>query len=257
MALGMGRLEAAARLGFAARGVMYVLIGWLALRTGRGEDGPGVIDYLGSGAGRLLVAGMAAGFFGYGAWRLLDAWADASGRGGDAKALVVRAGGGASGLLHLGLGAVALLHALGGGGGGGGEAGEQSARAALGLPGGWIALLLAAAALLAAGLHQLGKAWTADFLRRLAARAAARGWIEWLGRAGFAARGIVFLIVAWFFWRAAMAERSNEAGGLGEALAALPASLRALVAAGLLLFGLFSFVEARYRRIATPHLSPR
>lgn len=255
----MRKFEAATRIGFLARAVMYVMIGYLALRTGRTEDGSGIIEYLDSGGGRILLAAMAAGFLGYGVWRLLDAWCDSSAHGGDAKGLAVRVGGAVSGLVHVGLGCLALVHAAGltNGSGGGSGASEQGAATALSLPGGWIALLLAAAALLATGLFQIGKAWKLGFLRTLSPPPGARRWVVWLGRAGYLARGIVFSIIAWSFWRAAMAERSEQAGGVAEALASLPSIPQMLVAAGLLLFGLFSLVEARYRRIPRPDILPR
>lgn len=244
---------AATRIGFAARGLMYGLIGWLALRSGRTEDGAGIIDYLDGEAGKLVVALMAAGFLAYGVWRLLDAWTDSSRHGGDAKGLAIRAGGAVSGLLHLGLALLALRHVLGDGGGAG-DSSEQGAATALGYPGGPALLLVAAAALLATGLLQFGKAWTLHFLSHLDAAAPGRRWIAWLGRAGFAARGIVFLIIAWFFWRAGVEQSADRAGGLDEALASLPSGLETIVAAGLLLFGLFSLVEARYRRLPPPAL---
>lgn len=244
--------ETATRIGFAARGVMYGLIGWLALKSGRTEDGEGVIRYLDSGSGRFVLAAMAVGFFAYGAWRLLHAWHDPERRGADAKGAAVRAGGAFSGLVHLGLGAAALLHALGSGGGGGnGGAASQGASAALDLPGGTVLLLLVAAALLATGLFQLKKAWTLDFMDDLTA-GKDQSWLCWLGRAGHAARGLVFALTALLFFRAATQQRSSEAGGIGEALGALPSGLQAAVAAGLLLFGLFSLAEARFRRFSNP-----
>ena len=256
-----GKFEAATRTGFAARAVMYVLIGYLALRTGRTESGAGLIEYLDSGAARILLALMAAGFLGYGFWRLLDAWSDASHRGDDAKGLAERAGGVVSGFLHLGLGILAIVHVLGltglggsggGGGGGGGAATQQGAATALSIPGGWILLLIVAALLAGTGIFQIVKAWKLGFMRYLVPPPGARRWVEWLGRLGYFARGIVFLLIGWFFWEAAMAERSDQAGGMAEALAALPSAPKMLVAAGLLLFGLFSLTQARYRRIPRP-----
>jgi hypothetical protein len=58
--------------------------------------------------------------------------------------------------------------------------------------------------------------------------------------------------MAWLFARAALAGDPGEAGGMGAALGALPGNLHALVAGGLLLFGLYSLVEARWRRIPEP-----
>ena len=164
-----------------------------------------------------------------------------------------------SGLAHLGLGAAAALHALGsaGRGGGGGSQAESGAETALALPGGGVILILAAAVLLATGLVQLGKAWSLSFMRPLGGGNEARRWLCLLGRAGFAARGTVFLIIAWFFWRAGQEGSSAQAGGVAEALRALPSSLQMVVAAGLLLFGLFSFAEAWFRRIPDAHVGQR
>jgi hypothetical protein len=242
--------ELLTRAGFAVRGILYGLIGWLALKSGRTEDGEGILATLDTSSGQFLLAAMALGFFAYAAWRLAEAWVDASGHGGDAKGLAVRAGGAVSGLIHLGFGIAAMLRVLdSGGGGGGGDSARQGAQTALNLPGGWLMLVAAAGLLAAVGLFQIGRAWTASFMRNLAPSGAARDWICRLGRAGFLARGIVFLVMALFLFRAGNEERSSEAGGVGEALGSLPASLQMAVAAGFLLFGLFSLAEARYRRI--------
>ena len=254
--LGGGTFEKFTRLGFAARGLIYFLIGYLALRSGRAEDGGGIIDYLASGSGLILVAIMAAGLLAYGAWRLLEAWIDSAGRGSDPKGAAARAGGAVAGLVHIALGVAAALHALGSGGGGGDSA-ESGARTALGLPGGGLVLILVACLLLATAFVQLANAWKQNFMRHIGGGVAARRWIGWLGRAGFLARGIVFLIIAWFFWRAGSEESAGQAGGIAEALQSLPDALRTLVAAGLLLFGLFSLAEARFRRIEDPHVGAR
>lgn len=241
------------RLGFAARGMMYVLIGLIALQAGRAEDGAGAMETLNGGAGKLLLALMAAGFAAYGLWRLADAALDNEGHGSDAKAWLMRLGGAASGIAHLGLAYLAAGLALGSGGG---EAGSDSARdgaaTALELPGGWTLLLLAAVGLLLVGGYQLVNAAKGSFLRRLDPRAANSGWVRVAGRIGYAARGIVFLVMAWFLGQAGLEGRAGEAGGMGEALASLPKNVELVVAFGLLLFGLFSFVEARHRRLRDP-----
>ena len=70
-----------------------------------------------------------------------------------------------------------------------------------------------------------------------------------LTRIGFAARGTIFLLMGWFLVQAARAQTSAAAGGIDEALGSLPQAAQIAVAAGLLLFGLFSLTEAFYRRI--------
>jgi hypothetical protein len=118
-------------------------------------------------------------------------------------------------------------------------------------------MALVAAALLATGLYQLVKAVRAGFLRHLDGRAARRPWIVWMGRLGYAARGVIFAMIGWFCWKSASNDDASEAGGLREALASMPDTLQLATAAGLLLFGLFSLVEARFRRINDPHVLRR
>ncbi|HEV7658574.1 MAG TPA: DUF1206 domain-containing protein [Allosphingosinicella sp.] len=245
----MTTFEAVTRLGFAARGLMYASIGYLALRSGRTEDAGGAMNYLATGAGGFLVAAMAAGFFSYGAWRLIEARIDSEGRGKDAKAIGARLAGAGSGLVHLGFGAVAVLAALHSRKGGGGDTPEEGAAMALSLPGGEALLWIGAAIVAAVGVQQFRKAWSLKFLKHLKPEAARRAWIPWLGRAGFAARGIVFLVIAWLVVRAARSHSSAAAGGIDDALGSLPRSVQVAVAAGVMLFGLFSLTEAVYRKM--------
>lgn len=247
--IGMKAFEAATRLGFAARGLMYGAIGWLAFRSGRTEDPSGVLVYLATGAGAVLVAVMAAGFFSYGAWRLWEAWLDSEGRGSDAKGIGVRLAGAGSGLIHLGFGGAAILAALHMHRGGGGDAPKTGAAMALTMPGGDWLVYLGAAIVAGVGIQQFRKAWTLKFLRRLEASGARQGWIGWLGRAGYCARGAVFLTMAWLLVHAAQAHSPSAAGGIDDALGALPRAAQLAVAAGVFLFGLFSLTEARYRRM--------
>jgi hypothetical protein len=244
------------RVGFAARGIMYVLIGYLALRSGRSEDGSGALGYLAEGSGKLLLATMALGFLAYGIWRLSEALIDTEGHGSDAKGAAVRTGGAVSGIIHLALAFLSTNLAFGQQGGSG-EGTQQGAATALSLPGGALLVGLAGVALVATGLWQIMKAVRADFLRQLDGGAARQPWVMWLGRAGYAARGLVFLIMGWFFVQAGSASDASQAGGMGAVLESLSGGVRMVVALGLLLFGLFSLVEARYRRINDPNVLGR
>lgn len=239
------------RLGFAARGLMYALIGYLALRSGRTEDPGGILAYLSSAAGRPLVAAMAVGFVAYGAWRLLEAWVDSEDHGSDWKGLGARMAGVGSGLIHFGFGIMAIRLAVGAHGGGG-DSSKTAAATALHLPGGDLLLYFAAAFLAGVGVAQLRKAWRLKFLRHLETRAAAQAWIAWLGRLGYLTRGVIFAVTGWLFLHAAQAHNAAAAGGIDEALGSLPRPVQIAVGAGLVLFGLFSLVEARFRRIAAP-----
>jgi len=95
------------------------------------------------------------------------------------------------------------------------------------------------------------------FLKHIEPAAASKPWVKWVGRLGYLARGVVFVLVGLSFWRAGAAEAPGAAGGTGEALGSLSATSLAIVAAGLVLFGLFSFVQAIYRRITDPQVIER
>jgi hypothetical protein len=228
----MSKLELLTRWGFAARGLTYLLVAYLAVRSGRPADGPGALGFVAQGSGRIT-----------------DALSDTDGHGSGEKGAGGRLAAGASGLVHLGLAVLAAMLALGERGGSSGDGQQQGAATALELPGGSILVGIAAAALLAVGLWQGVKAWRASFLRHLSPEARDEPWAKWLGRAGYAARGLIFLGMAWFLGRAALSADASQAGGLAEVLASEPAPLRIATAAGLALFGLYSLVEARYRRI--------
>ncbi|MBU8538654.1 DUF1206 domain-containing protein [Falsiroseomonas tokyonensis] len=258
-------LEWLARFGYAARGAVTLVVGLLALLAAVSPGG----DVTGSrGAiqtiftqpfGVALIAIAAAGLFGFALWRLCQSVLDADGRGRDAKGLAVRLGQGVSAVTYLGLGIFAVGLVLGRGGGGADE--NESVRD-------WTAWLLTqpfgrwlvaavGLAVIGAALGMAAQAWTARFREELSCDARAARWVVPLGRAGYAARSLVFLLIGGFLVLAAWQSDPSEARGLGGALLALQAQpygrgLFGLVALGLAAFGAFEFAEARYRRIRPP-----
>ena len=246
---GESKFQSWTRVGFAGRGLLYIVIGLLVLGTGRTEDLTGALEYLDRGAGRLLLMILAAGLATYGLWRLADAAVGMENTGTDGKAMRKRGAAGVIGAIYLYLAYKAariLFH---------GSAGESSAQEqadiVLDLPGGTVVLAAAALVMLTAGGFQLYKAVKCTFLRRLDV-AAQQPVVKWLGRIGYAARGVIFIAVGLMIGRAAIDEQSTEAGGMEQALDLLSGPLLYAVAGGLMLFGLFSIIEARYRRIHEP-----
>lgn len=238
-----------ARLGFVTRGLLYVVIAWLVIATGRTEDLTGAMEYLGHGVGRGLMIFMVAGMAGYGLWRLADAAFGMDSGRGHPKAWRRRLAAASSGAIYLFL-AYKALRIMFGQRGHVGDV-QQNAATALHLPAGDLALLIAAAVLAGAGAVQLWKAHTCSFLHHLDA-VAQHPVAKWLGRVGYAARGFIFLTIGWLLFRAALDHRPTEAGGLEQALDALRGPLQFPVAAGLALFGCYSLIEARYRSISKP-----
>lgn len=241
------RLTALTRIGFATRGLLYIVIAVLILRTGRAEDPSGALEYLGQGGGQLLLGIMAAGLIAYGIWRIADAALDIERHGSDRKGAMERLGAGVSGLVHLFLAwqSIGLIR----GAAASGDGTREGAQMALRLPGGWALVVAAAVVLLVVGAIQLVKAVKGSFLRYLDPSVASRQWVRWSGRAGYAARGLVFLVSGYFLVRAGLEERAGATGGMAYVLEWLTSPFDLIVGVGLLGFGLFSLVEARYRRL--------
>ncbi|MEG8038156.1 DUF1206 domain-containing protein [Sphingomonas sp. LR60] len=241
------RLTALTRIGFATRGLLYIVIALLILRTGRAEDPSGAIEYLGQGGGQVLLGVIAAGLTAYGIWRLADAALDIERHGADRKGMLERVGAGVSGAIHLLLAwqSVQLMR----GAALSGDGTQESARTAMQLPGGWALVLIGAAVLCVLGVVQLAKAVKGSFLRYLAPAIARQQWVQWSGRAGYAARGLVFLISGYLLARAGIEEQASQAGGMARVLSWLTNPFDLIVGVGLFAFGLFSLVEARYRQL--------
>jgi hypothetical protein len=251
-----------ARVGFVAQGVLYLTIGVLSALAAAGMGGRAVTDAHGAmgvldgSFGRPLLAILAVGLFGYGAWRIVQSITDAEQKGSDAKGIAVRIGTAAAAIAHLAIGWGAMSLALWNRAGGGHDANAQHWTArALDLPGGSLLVVIAALGFAAFGIYQLRNAWIAKLddeleLGRLAPTIQ-RAVIA-IGRFGIAARGVVFVVVAVLFGRAAMDRDPSEAGTTGSSLRELFAFGRwpfVLVAAGLAAYGIYELINARYRRI--------
>ncbi len=237
------------RVGFLARGLLYMMVALLALQTGRTEDLTGALGRLASGSGRLLLVVVAAGLATYGLWRLADAAFGIEHRGSDREAIVKRAGAGLSGAIHLYLSYKAVRIVVAGESAAKNE--QQTADWLLDLAGGSIVLALVAAGLAIAGIAQLLNASRCNFLHNLDHRATAPA-VKWLGRIGYAARGVIFLTVAFLIGRAALDGRSAEVAGMEQALDFFSGPVLYAVALGLMLFGAFSIIEGLFRRLQEP-----
>lgn len=239
-----------ARLGFAARGFLYILIAALVILTGETKDLTGALKYVGHGIGKALLAVLAIGMAGYGIWRLCDATFGMESGHDRWKAGAKRVGAAASGVIYcvLAFKAARIIVAQPPSG----NETQNDAAQALHMWGGELLLFAAAAILAGAGLVQLYKAALATFLRHLDSDAARPWWVQWLGRIGYGARGIIFLTIGYMLFRSGLDRSAAEAGNLGSAMDWLSEPVRQLVAAGLLVFGLFSILEAAYRPIRKP-----
>ena len=253
-----------ARLGYLARGFVYVLVGVLAGLAAIGErSGPEgtrgtLLEIFRHPGGQLLLGAIAAGLAGFALWRVVQALLDPERKGTGAGGIGQRAGYLFSAFIHGGLAATAARLALGERVTGGEDAEARSWTARLmDAPAGRWLVALAGAGLLAYGLYQLWRAWKANLAKRLDLSRLSpetRAWALRAARAGAAARGVVSGILGLFVIRAALAYDPGKARGLEGALRSVREQaygpwLLGAVALGLAAFGFFEIVKARYRRI--------
>lgn len=255
-------IERLARVGIVARGLVYLVIGALAVQAAVGAGGTTTDTKGAMGAihetafGDVLLGIMAAGLFGFALWRFVQVVMNPEHERG-AKGIMRRVGFAVSGLIHVGLGVTAIQLIEGTTGSGASGAPQHWTARALATPLGVWLVGLAGAIVIGFGVHQIYTAYKADFRKELELRemdARKRAWATRSGRVGLAARGVVFDIVGIFLVQAALRADPGQARGLDGALAALAARpfgsfLLGAVALGLVIFGLYCFVDARYRRI--------
>lgn len=247
-----------------AKGVSYALVATLALLLaadagGRATGREGALELIADEAyGRLAIIGFAAGFAAYALWRLAQALLDRATEGTDAGGLAKRAGYFARAVLYLALAGTALT-LLDGTGSSGSETRETRGATAEALtwPGGrWLVGAIGLGFLAAAAFNGY-RAFTQKFEEKwyvddLGERT--QGVLAGVGSAGLLARLVVFGLVGGFLVKAAWEYDPQEAIGIDGALrkvvdGAYGEVLLGILAAGLLCYALFCFVEARYRRV--------
>lgn len=243
------------RAGFASRGIVYVIVGIIALsaawRGGQAEGTTGALATLRDEPwGQALLWIVAIGLFAYAVWRALAAAMDLDGHGSDTKGIVGRIGMTVSAIVHAALGVQALGFAMGGGGGGGGSTQDWTAQL-MSVPFGRWLVGLVGVAVIGAGIYYAQKGFTGKYKQRLR-RTEMTEKLDPAAKWGLVAHGIVVGMIGAFFVYAAWTADPSEAGGIGQAFqtvrdAAFGRILLGLLALGMLGFAVFCFIEAAYR----------
>ena len=254
--------EGLARGGYAARGVIYVLIGILALRLARGvgtekASQQGALRTIAHQSfGRTLLVAMAIGLAGYALWRLAQALVGETPEAGkhDAKDRVAAVG---SGIAYAAFCVIAISVLRGKSGGNSSSSSRKATADALGWTGGRELVGLVGLVIIGIGAYQIYQGVAKRFLEDSKTgemTAEVRRAFTYLGVAGHVARGVAFVLIGIFAIKAAIDYKPREAVGLDGALYRLTqhtyGSVALLVVAlGLIAFGAYSLADARFRKI--------
>lgn len=252
-------IRALARLGFAAIGVVYLLMGILALmaatdksqkvQAGREQAVKHLQDLP---AGNVLLGFIAVGLLGYIVWRFTQAIVDTEQKGSGLKGIGIRAWYVASGLFYSGLALYAGRLALHGRANSSGNTQQTLTAKVLAWPAGDWLILVAGVVTIGVGLFQIYRALAHKLKSDVDAQrlsAEQERLVYRTAQIGVAARGVVVALIGYFLVQAGQLSRAEAVGTTNDAfnmLAAMGPIALGTVAVGLIAFGIHSLVQARY-----------
>ncbi|MFD0859633.1 DUF1206 domain-containing protein [Roseovarius aquimarinus] len=251
------------RTGYGARGVVYLIVGGLALWAvfwGGAAQGTqnALADLKQLAFGNLLLWLIGLGLVAYMVWRLIDAAMDLEDYGSGAKGIFARLAQAVTGLIHGALGLSIIRLGMGQASGGGNGAENWTARL-MSLPYGPSLVAVLGAAVIGAGLYYMQKGLRGKYREDIRITPVTRK-LDPLMKLGFVAEGVIVATIGGFLLYAGLTSDPGQAGGVGQALGYIRsmeygAFLFAVIAVGLLCFALENMVEAVYR-IVPRHAGP-
>jgi hypothetical protein len=255
-------LEGLARVGLIAYGVVYLLIGWLALQIAWGASASKSADT--SGAlrtladqpfGKILLWLVALGLVALALWQASEAiWGYRNREA--AKRIPKQATSGAKAVIYAALGISAALVALGSGSSSS-QSQQHATSGVLAWPGGRVIVVVAGLIIIGVGVAEVVKGVKKSFSEQIDTSSlspAAREGVARLGQVGYIAKGVAFGVVGGLLSYATLTFDRQQAQGLDGALQTILAQpfgkfLLTAVALGFVAFGLFAMLQARYRRM--------
>jgi hypothetical protein len=256
-------LEFLERAGYVIRGVLYAVMGGLALGLalgigGAATDQSGSLVILSGGpAGKALLVAVAVGLGAYSIWGFVRAIFDPLNRGDDPAGIAERLGFAWSGTAYAAI-TIFALHLLAGSGANPSHDGAQSAISrVLAYPAGHLLTMGIGVVAIGVGLGQFVDAYRAIFakdLKRTEMKPAEKRIADMLGRFGMFSRGVVFTLVGWFVFQGGLHHDPSRVHGYSGAFLFLLGQpfgrlLLGIVALGFVALGLHSFACARWIRL--------
>ena len=255
-------MEGAARAGFTARGVIYLLVGLLALQIAFGDSGKqadqgGALEEVAQKPfGAVLLWALGIGLVGMALWRLSEAVFGAAGP--DGRTWKKRLASGARAVFYGFVAYSVLSFAAGSGGSGSSDGKSRDATAKiLDLPAGQWLMGVAGVTVLCAGIWMAVQAMRRSYHKHMRLGEMSRQvrrTVDTAGVGGGVARGLVFAVAGGFALRAAVEYEPDKAKGMDDTLRSFTETpvgpwLLVVIAVGLMLFGVFSFAMARWRKV--------
>ncbi|WP_423822406.1 DUF1206 domain-containing protein [Salinisphaera sp. SPP-AMP-43] len=252
-----------ARIGYGARGLVYLFFGILALRAAwelsEAEDVRGTLVALhGEPGGQITLLVLAAGLSAYGFWRFVQAVLDVDRHGWGPGALAVRGALLVSAASHGSLAWVGFKLAMSWSSDPQGQPIQHAVATTLEWPYGRELVVLLGTAIAGAGVAHLYKAAVGGFRKWFEAGPRAMCWIDPVSRIGLTARGLLFIGVGGFVIYSAITLDPSDSKDVQGLLVWVQQHVYGRVvlavwAAGVMLFGCYSMIEAFVRRVG---LSP-
>ena len=255
-------LEALERLGYVVRGVVYGVMGYLALglalsRSGAATDPAGSVAMLGASPfGRPLLVAVVIGLGAYSVWGFVRAIFDPWRRGSDPTGIAQRLGYAWSGFAYASL-TLFALNLLAGGGTTTADTTQSAVRSILTLPAGRLLAIATGVVTIGVGIGQFAEADSAQLqkgVKQWEMSPVAKRLVLWLGRLGMFSRGVTFTLVGWFVLQAGLHRDPSGAHGYRGAFIFLLSQpyghlFLAVVALGFVALGLHSLALARWARL--------
>lgn len=258
------KVETVGRVALATQGLLYVIMGMLAVQVATG-DGDAEASQRGAleavvrqPLGKVLLGIVIVGLVAHAVWRIVLAVRGEPGNDDDGTSVAKRLGNVGRAAIYIGLtvAAVNLFTGSGSSSGGGGSSEKEGTARVLDWPGGTAIVVIVGLAIIGTGVWNVVKGFTRKFeddLELGSLDESKRGAVLTAGSVGYSARGVAFGLVGGFLVRAGLTHDPDQTRGLDGALrevaeAAYGPWLLGLLAIGLILFGAYRALDGRYRK---------
>ncbi|MCX2739223.1 DUF1206 domain-containing protein [Pontibacter anaerobius] len=261
-------VENFAKFGLTAKGVVYCLVGVIAFMAafeigGKSTSSAGKANILKTiqdlPAGNVLLGIVALGLLCYAIWRFIQAVKDTEDKGSGAKGVGKRLRYVFSGLVYAALAFLAGRMVLSGSSGSGNDSRETLAAKLLEQPFGQWLVGIVAVGIIITGIYQIYYGYSEKYKKKVQSgglKHEVEHQMIRAGKVGYMARGIVWMVIGYLFLQAALSSSAQQAGGSSDAFQFLESSsygsyILGAVALGLVCYGVFMFMRAKYQPINT------